>query len=70
MRIQVRIGPQHPLVSQSHESSPFDETKKTKALFYSRCGMIKIPPCSKALSAEQRPKFFGPSPAIVTSPYE
>jgi hypothetical protein len=30
--------------------------------------LIKIPPCSKALSAEHRPKFCSPSPAMVTSP--
>jgi hypothetical protein len=30
----------------------------------------KDPPCSKALSAERRPKFYSPSPAMVTSPYE
>jgi hypothetical protein len=31
--------------------------------------MIKIPPCSKALSTEHRPKFkfFSPSLAVVTS---
>jgi hypothetical protein len=27
---------------------------------HSRCGTIKIPPCSKALSAEHRPKFLQP----------
>ena len=37
--------------------------------FQSRCGTIKIPPCSKALSAEHRPKFCSPSPVMVTSPY-
>jgi hypothetical protein len=36
---------------------PSDETGKTEVLCHSRCGAIKIPPCSKALSAEHRPKF-------------
>jgi hypothetical protein len=31
---------------------------------------MKIPPCLKALSAEHRPKFCSPSPAMVTSPYK
>ena len=26
------------------------ETKKTEAPYYNRCGTIKIPPCSKAVS--------------------
>jgi hypothetical protein len=34
-----------------------------------RCGIIKIPPYSKALSAENRFKFYSPSPLMVTSPY-
>jgi hypothetical protein len=40
---------------------------------HKRCGTIKIPPCSKALSAEHRPKFCSPSLVFVmwlTSPYE
>jgi hypothetical protein len=37
---------------------------------HSRCGTIKIPLCSKALSAEHRHKFCSPSPATVTSPYK
>jgi hypothetical protein len=32
--------------------------------------MIKIPPCSKALSAEHRLKFCSTSPAVVISPYK
>jgi hypothetical protein len=47
-----------------------DETGKTEAPCYSRCGTIKIPPCSKALSTEHRPKFCSPSPAMVTSSYK
>jgi hypothetical protein len=35
--------------------SPSNETGKTETPCPSRCGTIKIPPCSKALSAEQRP---------------
>jgi hypothetical protein len=44
---------------------------------HSMCGTIKIPPCSKALSAcskglsaEHRPWFCSPSPGMVTSPYK
>jgi hypothetical protein len=36
---------------------PSDDTGKTEVPCHSRCDTIKIPPCSKALSAEQRPKF-------------
>jgi hypothetical protein len=32
-------------------------TGKNEAPCHNRCGTIKIPPCSKALSAEHRPKF-------------
>ena len=32
--------------------------------------MLKITHCSMSMSAEHRSKFFSPSPAIVTSPYE
>jgi hypothetical protein len=35
----------------------FDGSVGTLFLFFSRCGTIKIPPCSKALSAEHRSKF-------------
>jgi hypothetical protein len=35
-----------------------------------QCGTIKIPPCSKAMSAEHRPKFCSSSPAMVTFPYK
>jgi hypothetical protein len=31
--------------------------------------MIKIPPCSKALSAGHRPKFHSPSQVMMTTPY-
>jgi hypothetical protein len=41
---------------------------KTEVPCHSRCGTIKIPSCSKARSAEHRPKFCIPSPAMVTSP--
>ena len=71
VRIRVRIGPPHPLVCRKSEwGGPSDETGKTEVPCHSRCGTIKIPPCSKALSAEQRHKFCSPSPAMVTSPYE
>jgi hypothetical protein len=32
----------------------------------SRCGTIKTPPCSKAVTAEHRTKFGSPSPVMVT----
>jgi hypothetical protein len=41
-----------------------------KAACHNRCGTIKIPPCSMALSAEHRPKFCSPSPVMVMSPYK
>jgi hypothetical protein len=47
-----------------------DETGKTEVTCHCRCGTMKIPPCSKALSAEHRTKFCRPSPAMVTSPYK
>jgi hypothetical protein len=37
---------------------PSDETRKTETPCYNKCGTIKIPPCSKALSAENRPYFM------------
>jgi hypothetical protein len=37
---------------------------------YNRCGTLKIPPCSKALSTEHRPKFYSPPPAMVKSQYK
>jgi hypothetical protein len=50
---------------------PSDEIGKTKVPCNSRCDTIKIPPCSKALSFEQRPKFTArPSPVMVRSPYK
>jgi hypothetical protein len=49
---------------------PSDETGKTEATCHSRCDTIKIPPCSKTLSAEHSPKFCSSSSAMVTSPYK
>jgi hypothetical protein len=42
------------------------KTTKAEVPCHSRCGTIKIPPCSKALSAEHRPKFCNPLPAMMT----
>jgi hypothetical protein len=73
VRIRVRIDPPHPLVCRKkrlNRGGLSDETEKTEAPSHSRCGTIKIPPCSKALSAEHKPKFCSPSPAMVTSPYK
>jgi hypothetical protein len=50
--------------------SPSDETVKTKASRHSRCGIIKIPSCSKAISAKHGPKFCCPSLAMLMSPYQ
>jgi hypothetical protein len=49
-------------------SGPSDETGKTEVLCRIRFGMIKIPPSSKVMKAEHRPKFYSPSPAVVKSP--
>jgi hypothetical protein len=42
-----------------------NETANTEVLYHSMCGTIKIPPCSKAHSAEIRLKFSSPSPSIL-----
>jgi hypothetical protein len=65
VRIRVRIDPPHPHATDW--GGPSDETGKTEVSCHSRSGTIKIPPCSKALSAEHMPKFCSPSPAMVTS---
>jgi hypothetical protein len=44
-----------------------DETVYTEVPCRSRCDTIKIPPYSKALSAEHRPKFAALSPVMVTA---
>jgi hypothetical protein len=49
---------------------PSDETGKTEATYHSRYDTMKIPPCSKALSKEHRPKFCSPSTVMVTSSYK
>jgi hypothetical protein len=50
--------------------SPLSETGKTEVPCHRRCCTIKILPCSKAMSAEYRLKFWSPSPVIVTSSYQ
>jgi hypothetical protein len=57
--IRVRIGPPHPLcvVRGDWMSRSLGWNRKTEVPCHSRYGTIKIPPCSKALSAEHRPKF-------------
>jgi hypothetical protein len=64
MRMRVIIGLPYTLVYLKRR---LKETGKTEVLYHSRCGTIKIPLCSKALRVEYRPKFFSPSPAMVTS---
>jgi hypothetical protein len=60
--IRVRIDPPYTLICRRGGHS--DETGKTEVTCHSRCGTIKIPPCSKVLSAEHRPKFCRPSPVM------
>ena len=50
--------------------SPSNETAKTEVPCHSRCGTLKIPPCSTAVRAEHRPTFCSRLPAMVTSPNE
>jgi hypothetical protein len=73
VRIRVRIDPSHPLVCCKRRLNGAVlrmETGKTEVPCHSRCSTIKIPPCSKALSADNRPKFWSPLPAMVTSPHK
>jgi hypothetical protein len=63
VRIRVRICPPHPLVCRKRRLNGAVlrmRPGKTEVLCHSRCVTIKIPPCSKALSAEDRPKFCSP----------
>jgi hypothetical protein len=79
MRIRVRIYPPHPLVCHKKAiewGGPSDQKKKKKIKINikkrTKTKMwhdIKIPHCSKALSAEHRPKFCSLSPAMMTPPY-
>jgi hypothetical protein len=47
---RVRIGPPHPLACRKRRLNGA-VLRKTESLCHSRCGTIKIPPCSKALSS-------------------
>jgi hypothetical protein len=58
VRIRFRIDLPNPLAIDW--GGPSDETGKTEAPCHSRCGAIKILPCSKALGAKHRPKFCMP----------
>ena len=49
---------------------PSDKISKTEALCHISCGTIKIPPWSKAISADQRPTLCSSLPIMVMSPYE
>jgi hypothetical protein len=72
VRIRVGIDPPHPFVCRKRRLNgrPVLRMRPEKPRpRVSRCGTIKIPPCSKALSAEHSPKFCSPSPPMVTSPY-
>jgi hypothetical protein len=71
--IRVRTDSPNPLLCRKRQligGGLSGETGKTEASCHSRCGTIKIPPCSKALSAEHRPKFCSSSPVMVTYPYK
>jgi hypothetical protein len=60
VRIRVRIDLPHPLVCHKRRLNGAVlriRPEKTEVPCHSRCGTIKIPHCSKALSAEYRPKF-------------
>jgi hypothetical protein len=63
VRIRVRIRPQHPLALYEELNGTVLQmgSEKTEAPCHSRCGTIKIPPCSKALGVKHRPKFCSPS---------
>jgi hypothetical protein len=69
VRIWVKTDPPHPLEATKW-GGPSDVTGKTEALCHRRCGKIKIPQCSKALSAQHGPKFCSLSTAMVTFPYK
>jgi hypothetical protein len=69
VRIRVTIDPPHPQVCRKGAVLRM-RPKKNEVPCHSLCGTIKIPPCSKALSAEHRPKFCSHPPAMVTSPYK
>jgi hypothetical protein len=68
VRIQVRIDPPHPLVCRKRRLNGVVFRMRPEKM--SRCVTVKMPPCSKTLSAEHRPKFCSPSPVMVTSPYK
>jgi hypothetical protein len=70
---RVRINTRLPLVCCKrwlNGARSFRWDRKPEAPCYSRCNTIKIPSCSKALSAEHRPKSCSSSPVLVTSPYQ
>jgi hypothetical protein len=54
VRIRARIDSPHPFVCRKRPLNGvvLQMWRKTYAPCHSRCGTIKIPPCSKALSAE------------------
>jgi hypothetical protein len=68
VRIRVRIDPPHPLMCRKRRLN--GAVLRMRPEKPRPRGTIKIPPCSKALSAEHRPKFRSPSPAMLTSPYK
>jgi hypothetical protein len=72
VRIQVRIDHPHSLVCRKRRlnGAILRMRPENRGRCCSRCGTIKIPPCSKALSADHRPIFWIPPPVILTSPYK
>jgi hypothetical protein len=72
LRIRVRIDPPHPLVCHKRRLNGAVlrmRHEKPRSRVTAGVARIKIPPCSKALSAERRPQFSSLSPAMLTSPY-
>ena len=58
---------------ESHDEGwgvPSDKTMYSEVLCHSRYCAIKIPPCSKVISAEKIPIFCNLSPALVKSSYK
>jgi hypothetical protein len=66
----ARVGLELTTFRMLIESLPQQQLNTAVFEWDRRCGTIKIPPCSKALSADHKPKFCSPSPAMVTSPYK
>jgi hypothetical protein len=71
VRIRVRIDPPHPLLCRKRRlSGAVPRMRPEIPRSRVTAGVtLKIPPCLKALSAEHRPKFCNPSPAMVSEKF-